>query len=422
MAIDVAPALIVAPSLGGAAVVGGVVSADPGIWSGTPLPDLALQWLADEVAIPGAVESTYTPGPGDDGKSLSVQVVASNAAGRAEAISAALPVTYAAPLAVGKLADCVFELGSGAQTVAAATAFTGAHLSFAVTGAGATIDPAKGIVTLKTDVVRDAAPVTVTASNSGGSARVSFAVTVAGAAPALVSQPELLGSGLIGESVTLDPGVWSGKPAPDLAFQWRRSGVALAGATGAIYVPVPADDKAELTCRVIAKNPGGSAEAETEAAPVTYPAPVAKGGLADCRFELASGPKTVAAAAAFSGAALSFAVTGAGATIDKATGVVTLGTDAVRNAAPVTVTASNSGGSARVSFAVTVAPAAVTPPAVVTAPTLSGKAQIGWASPSPPAPGAAPRALPTSGGAGPRTSRARPAPPMCRWRPTTRRR
>ena len=66
-------------------------------------------------------------------------------------MTAALSVTYAAPVAKGGLADEVFDLGSGVQTVAAAADFTGAGLVFSVTGAGATIDAATGLVSIPTD-------------------------------------------------------------------------------------------------------------------------------------------------------------------------------------------------------------------------------------------------------------------------------
>src|SRR5690606_3325018 len=71
----------------------------------------------------------------------------------------------------------IFDLGSGVQTVAAGADFTGENLSFAVTGAGATIDARTGLVSIPTDKAVQAA-VTVTATNSGGSATSSFQVTV----------------------------------------------------------------------------------------------------------------------------------------------------------------------------------------------------------------------------------------------------
>ena len=111
---------------------------------------------------------------------------------------------------------------------------------------------------------------------------------------------------------------------------------------------------------------------------MSYAAPTAKAGaLTDVSYDQNTGAKTVAAAAAFTGAGLSFSVTGAGASIDAATGVVTLSTTTLVSAVAVTVTASNSGGSATSSFKVTVN--AVVPPALVTAPALSGTGKIGTA-------------------------------------------
>ena len=91
----------------------------------------------------------------------------------------------------------------------------------------------------------------------------------------------------------------------------------------------------------------------TAALSITYAPPVAKGGLEEEIFDLGSGVETVAAGADFTGEDLRFAVTGAGATIDAKTGLVSIPTDSAVQAT-VTVTATNSGGSASSSFQVTV--------------------------------------------------------------------
>ena len=173
-------------------------------------------------------------------------------------------------------------------------------------------------------------------------------------APALVTAPPLSGSGKIGASVGVDAGSWSGRPTPGTALQWRRDGADIAGATAASYTPVAADDRTELTCRVTASNVAGSAVATTTALPVTRVAPVASGTLADVELVQGAATGSVAAAAAFTGAGLSYAVSGGGATIDAATGVVSLPTATLVSAATVTVTASNSGGSAAASFRLSV--------------------------------------------------------------------
>ena len=73
--------------------------------------------------------------------------------------------------------------------------------------------------------------ITVTATNSGGSATTGFRVTVKATAPKLLAAPALAGSGRIGTEVAVDPGSWAGVPAPTLALQWLRDGVEIAGAT-----------------------------------------------------------------------------------------------------------------------------------------------------------------------------------------------
>ena len=198
------------------------------------------------------------------------------------------------------------------------------------------------------------ATVTVTAANSGGSASASFRATVTKPfiLPLLVVAPVVAGPAKIGQALTLQGGSWSGFPDPVVSRQWLRDGADIPGATGASYTPVPADDLKPLCCRVTATNLAGSAVTVTAGLTATYVAPVAKGELDEEIFDVGPGVETVVAGPDFVGANLSFAVTGAGATIDL-NGVVSIPTDKPVQAL-VTVTATNSGGSATSSFQVTV--------------------------------------------------------------------
>ena len=385
--------------------------------------------------------------------------------------TAALAIVHAAPVAPGGLADRSFAQGGGAAVIATAPAFAGADLRFAVAGAGASIDPVSGVLTIPTDAAIADALVTVTASNSGGSAEVRFRVAVAPAlpafpaalaagqwsaaevrdaapagrrriaigagvvvpagfelrlysgpvaggqadpsnrvmqpgelfvssgtmivgttchnllywrrvadgawaaasaaaisfeirglepapplpvAPGLIAAPALAGIGRIGDAIVLDPGAWSGEPAPTLAFAWLRDGAPIPGATGTVYTPGPEDDRAALVARVTATNSAGSRAAETAPLGVAHAAPQAAGELPDEVFDEDSGPQAVPTAHDFLGEDLSFSVTGAGATIDPRTGVLAIPTDAPVSGERVTVTASNSGGSAESAFLVTV--------------------------------------------------------------------
>ena len=142
--------------------------------------------------------------------------------------------------------------------------------------------------------------------------------------------------------------------------------------------------------------------------------------LANVTVEQGAAAASVAAAAAFAGEGLRFAVTGAGATINPATGVVTLITHAAR-VETVTVIATNSGGSAEAGFLLTVKTAKPVwvPPLAVKAPTLAGPAVIAARSPSTPASGAACRCRcwRCSGCATAPRSAARPRRSTCPARP-----
>ncbi len=363
-----APALVTAPSLAGSGLVGEALSVDAGVWAGEPLPDIALQWRCGGVDLPGATAASYLPGAAEDGKPVTCRVTAANASGSLSAETAETIVTRPAPQVAGGLADVSHVQGSGPQGVDAGAVFTGGGLVFSVEGGGATIDPATGQVTLPTDALRDGETVRVVASNSGGSAEVAFAVTVARAlsAPALLAAPSLAGNGKINSEVVVDTGLWEGVPGPDIAVQWLRDGVEIPGATWTVYIPGPADDLTGLSCRVTASNAAGSLSAETEVQALTRVAPVVQGGLADVSYTQGSGPQDLDAAAAFAGEALVFSVTGGGAGIDPATGQVSLPTDAVRDGETVRVVASNSGGSAEASFRITIVPMLLPPVAVGT--------------------------------------------------------
>ena len=218
-----APALVTAPGLSGTGKIGAAVSVDAGSWSGKPAPVTALQWRRDGATSPAPPGRATRRWRRTTGPQLSCRVTASNVAGSAVATTAALPVTRVAPVASGTLADLVLDQGAAAGSVAAAAAFTGAGLGYAVSGAGATIDAATGVVGLPTATLVAAATVTVTA-RTPAAALGELQAQRGGVAPALVTAPQLSGSGKIGAAVGVDAGSWSGKPTPVTALQWRRDG------------------------------------------------------------------------------------------------------------------------------------------------------------------------------------------------------
>ena len=118
----------------------------------------------------------------------------------------------------------------------------------------------------------------VTARNSGGAAASRLpGQRGGGGAGGRLRAPALRGSGAIGAAVEVDPGRWSGQPAPGLTLQWRAAGVAIPGATGAAFVPSPAEDGVDLDCLVTATNAAGSAALAAGPLRVTQAAPEAQG-------------------------------------------------------------------------------------------------------------------------------------------------
>ena len=253
---------------------------------------------------------------------------------------------------------------------------TSGSLGFRIAGGAISVDPETKAIGLPLAALEAGIALTVTATDAAGAATGRWRLTLSavpealGQAPAGTRSPGIAGSGLVGEALTLDPGDWSGDPAPALALQWLRDAVAIAGATGASYTPVAADDRAAVSARVTAANALGSAVAETMPVAVRRRAPTLAGSLADRSLVHGSSPAVVEAAAAFAGEGLAFSVSGAGATVDAATGRVSLPTGTLRTNVTVKVTATNSGGSASVSFRVTVAAALPAPSTVGTLPAV----------------------------------------------------
>ena len=147
-AAGVAPAMLVAPGLSGPGLIGATMRVDPGVWGGVPAPVVTPRWRRNGVDMPGATAPDYVPGAADDGAELRCVVTASNASGTASTVTDAVRITYPAPVVAGALGDLVLDQGEGARTLDASAAFTGAALVFGVDGAGASADPATGLVSI----------------------------------------------------------------------------------------------------------------------------------------------------------------------------------------------------------------------------------------------------------------------------------
>jgi hypothetical protein len=90
-------------------------------------------------------------------------------------------------------------------------------------------------------------------------------------APTNAGLPAISGTAELGSSLSCSPGAWSGTQPLAFAYQWKRDGAVIAGATGATYVVGTADLGHSLTCAVTASNAAGAAAAQSQAIAIALP-------------------------------------------------------------------------------------------------------------------------------------------------------
>jgi PKD repeat protein len=101
------------------------------------------------------------------------------------------------------------------------------------------------------------------------------------AKPVNTAPPTIVGTAVQGQSLTADPGSWSGVQPITYGYQWRRCDsagagcVSILGATGKTYTLSSADAGSTLRVRVVATNSAGSGSATSAATAVVQAAPVA---------------------------------------------------------------------------------------------------------------------------------------------------
>ena len=103
------------------------------------------------------------------------------------------------------------------------------------------------------------------------------------AGPTNTLAPVISGTAERGETLTSTTGTWTGTGTISYAYQWKRSGADISGATSSTYVLVAADDNAFITCNVTATDDTGSRSKLSNslgpvlAAPLSLTDPVASG-------------------------------------------------------------------------------------------------------------------------------------------------
>lgn len=308
------------------------------------------------VSFQGAISSETDPV--SEGQQAGFSVLVTNSVGTQRTFTTALiTVPYIAPSAAGGLSGQTFANGSGTQAYDISTDFTGSALSYAVSTGPGTVNNA-GLYSVNTDAVGEVSTtVVITASNPGGSASSSFSLNIiAGTISAAISPSTTQVSA--GESVSdmvdyaamVAAGNFSSDVAPISSVV-----VTLQGDASSASDPLAEGETASFSV-LVTDAFGNQASFSTTLITVPYNAPIAAGELVDRTFGDNSGLRSYDVSGDFTGTALFYAVVSGPGSINSATGLYSVDTNAlgVQSDTPVVISATNPGGSATSGFSLTI--------------------------------------------------------------------
>jgi hypothetical protein len=290
--IPAAPVNVVQPLLSGNAAVGTVVTCSNGSWTGSPLPTFSFDFKINGVSVQSGASNTYTPLIGDDTKTLTCLVTATNAEGSASEgasnslVVGTIPVNTVAPVISGtNTFGSTLTTTNGTFTGTATITYTYQWLRGGSPISGQT---ANTYVIGSSDSLANIT-CSVTGTNSYGSdSEVSNTITVANFAPVNTVAPTVSPSGTqsTGTAITANDGTWSGVAPITFEYKWTRNGVAISGATASTYTIQLADDGTTIRVEVKGTNAYGvsayiassnSVSAVNTVAPSNTVAPVISG-------------------------------------------------------------------------------------------------------------------------------------------------
>ncbi|RFA08295.1 hypothetical protein B7R54_02940 [Subtercola boreus] len=232
------------PTVTGSAVVGQTLTGKSGSWGPAPVT-LSYQWNRNDIPITGATSTTYKLVSADLGRAVSLTV-----RGTKSGYETATTTSTATSPVLDRLTATATPTIAGTTTVGSTlTAKTGTWSPSPVTFAyqwnrnGVKISGATKSTYLLTAADAQAAlTVTVTGSKAGyGSVAKTSAPTATVAKGSLTTTvPTISGTAKVGTVLAAKRGTWGPTPIT-FTYTWKRSGTAIAGATGATYTPVAAD-------------------------------------------------------------------------------------------------------------------------------------------------------------------------------------
>ena len=286
------PRSVVAPRITGGAAVGRTLSADLGVWEGTPELRFAYAWLRCDAAgegcvpIAGANASTYRPGDADNELALRVRVTANNDVGTVTVESASTaaiendpPVNVMAPRieAAGVVADGTrlqVQPGAWAGALPMDMSFQWRRCDAVLSGCVDVTGATESSYRLTKDDVNKRLLVVVTAENVVADASVETAPTpvVLPEPPVNVTAPVITAVADLrdGTKLSAGRGTWGGAIPMTYLVRWLRcdgEGAACAeipDATNSTYTLGPEDVGRKIRLRVTARN--GTADAVAQSA------------------------------------------------------------------------------------------------------------------------------------------------------------
>jgi hypothetical protein len=262
--IPAAPVNVVQPLLSGNGAIGTVVTSSTGSWTGSPSPTFTFDFKIDNASVQNGESNTYTPLIGEDTKTLTVTVTATNSQGSVNADSSnslvigALPVNMEAPTIFG---DNTF----GSTLTTTDGTFTGTAPITYTYQWNRNDSPIAG-QTANTYVIGSSdslAEITcvVTGTNSYGfDSEVSNIISVVDFAPVNTVAPTVSPSGTqsTGTLITADVESWDGVAPITYEYKWTRNGIAISGATASTYTIQLADDGTTIRVEVKGTNAYGT--------------------------------------------------------------------------------------------------------------------------------------------------------------------
>ncbi len=405
-----APANLAVPSMSGSPGVGDTYEATAGVWSGSPRRSYAFQWQrCDEhgeecTDIVGATGVSYTVSEGDLGGAVRVVVTATNGLGSASGASAPSevivkpPVNTVLPTILGTPHEGVeLTVDPGEWERANGYNYEWQRCNSLGEGCVDTELYWRETYTPTEEDVGHTLRVIVTAYNGAGETSATSAPTAVvngSGAPTNLSIPTVAGSAEAGQ-LTAEHGSWEGATPISYAYQWERCDESgsectdIEGATAAGYELGSGDVGHTLRVRVTASNSDGSTAATSSATAVVSPgtppanvsAPTIAGVARDGSTLTAlpgswSGPSTPTYSYQWQ---LCEADGSRCGDIDGATSSsYAIESADVEGALRVVVTASNFGGSAMATSAVS-EEVTLGPPSELSAPAIEGTVQVGQA-------------------------------------------